>query len=65
MHSLPVVVCPELMSPENGRVDLSGMNFSSVATYSCDSGYNLIGSELRMCTADGTWSGEDPICQSK
>ena len=53
------------MDPDSGQVDLSGMDFGSVANYSCNSGYNLMGSELRMCTAEGTWSGEDSVCQSK
>ena len=53
------------MDPDNGQVVLSGMAFGSVANYSCDSGYILMGSELRMCMADGTWSGEDLVCQSK
>ena len=63
--TFPVVVCPELTNPDNGQVDLSGMNIGSLANYSCNSGYNLTGSELRMCMADGSWSGQDPVCQSK
>ena len=65
MHNLADVVCPELMNPDNGQVNLLGMDFGSVASYSCDSGYNLIGSVIRMCTFEGTWSGEDPICQGR
>ena len=53
------------MDPDNGQIVLSGTDFGSVANYSCDSGYNLMGSESRMCTAEGTWSGVDSTCQSK
>ena len=60
-----VVVCPGLMNPDNGQVELSDMVFGSIATYSCDTGYNLNGSVTRMCMADGQWSGENPACQSK
>ena len=61
------VTCIKLRDPENGQVhvDTSGMVLGSVANYCCDSGYNLVGSVVRMCTAEGTWSGEDPICQRK
>ena len=52
------VLCP-LMSPVNGRVSLSGL----VSTYTCDSGYKLIGSKTRTCQVDGTWSGALPSCK--
>ena len=61
-----VVVCPELMDPDNGSVQLSDMVFGSIATYTCETGYILNGSMSRDCMADGQWSGEeDPFCQSK
>ena len=65
MHICAVVVCPELLDPDNGQVQLSDVVFESTATYSCDTGYNLNGSVSRMCMADGQWNGEDPTCQSK
>ncbi len=34
------------------------------ATYSCDFGYNLNGSNTRTCQATGTWSGNKPACDS-
>ena len=60
-----VVVCPALMDPDNGQVELFDMVFGSTATYSCDTGYNLNGSVSRMCMAGGQWSEGDPLCQSK
>ena len=42
---------------------MSGTLFGSMANYSCDSGYRVIGISTRMCGADGTWSGEEPSCQ--
>ena len=55
------------MDPDNGEVELSTatMVFGSTASYSCDRGYNLNGSMSRVCMANGQWSEEDPICQSK
>ena len=65
-HSFCVDFCPELEVPSYGDINYSkGQAINSVATYRCDDGYNLIGSEKRTCQANGTWSGEDPFCESK
>ena len=34
----------------------------TIATYNCSSGYQLIGSSLRACEADGTWNGTTTYC---
>ena len=57
--------CGQLTPPMNGFLFLNGTSFESVAEYSCETGYDLIGEESRVCTNYSTWSGEDPICQSK
>ena len=51
--------------PENGRVSLSGTTYNSVVTYSCSSGYDLIGNNTRTCLETGNWSGGESICTSK
>ena len=33
--------------------------------YDCDPGYTVIGNSVRTCQADGAWSGEEPVCESK
>ena len=38
--------------------------FGQTATYSCDTGYILVGDSNRTCQATGVWSGSEPICQS-
>ena len=39
--------------------------FNSVATYSCNDGYNLVdGDMMRTCLASGNWSGAAPTCTS-
>ena len=59
----PAVDCGPLMNPANGTVDITqGTTFNQVATYSCDTGYGLVGNMTRTCQADGTWSGSEPIC---
>ena len=32
------------------------------ATYTCNSGFRLIGLSTRTCLSDGIWSGSEPIC---
>ncbi|XP_078592450.1 C4b-binding protein beta chain-like [Branchiostoma floridae x Branchiostoma japonicum] len=39
-----------------------GSFFNDRVTFVCDSGYDLHGSDRRMCLADGTWSGIQPVC---
>ncbi|XP_066300510.1 P-selectin-like [Branchiostoma lanceolatum] len=58
-----IVQCPTLTSPTNGGVGGSN-SYGSVATFTCDSGYNLVGASTRTCQADGTWSGSSPTCSA-
>ena len=52
-----------LHSVENGKVDISmGTTYTSLATYSCNTGYELRGDSTRLCQASGTWSGDQPSC---
>ena len=56
--------CDSLTDPANGQVDLtSGTTFGLNATYSCNTGYNLVGDSTRTCQATGEWSGSAPTCQ--
>ena len=58
-----VVLCSVLQDPINGSVEYSGVNAGSVAQYSCDEGFMLEGVTIRVCQADGLWSGDAPTCQ--
>ena len=58
------VDCGSLTNPNNGLVDTSsGTTFESTATYTCDIGYTLSGSQSRTCGAEGLWTFSEPICQ--
>ncbi len=59
------VDCGDLEDPDNGDVDFSSTIFKSVATYSCDTGFILVGVTTRVCQADGKWSGDAPTCERK
>ncbi len=66
------VYCPSLTAPGNGSVTIiSGVNLlsvGSVAAYSCDPGYTLLGPPTRTCEdpdsdSMGTWTGTMLECQ--
>ena len=62
--TIKVVNCGSLTNPDNGQVDtFVGTTFGSTATYTCDTGYTLSGSQTRTCGADGLWTSSEPFCQ--
>ena len=70
-HLPTAVDCIALMAPSNGAVDTtSGTTFMMNATYTCNTGYNIVGSEIRTCGASitsgptGVWSPAAPVCES-
>ncbi|XP_052786123.1 sushi, von Willebrand factor type A, EGF and pentraxin domain-containing protein 1-like [Mya arenaria] len=59
-----IVDCGILLNPDNGSVNLtSGTTFQQDASYSCDIGFTLVGSDKRVCLEDGTWNESEPVCQ--
>ena len=57
------VNCGTLPNPANGQVNTTGTTFGQTATYSCNTGYSLVGGSTRTCQATGVWSGSAPTCQ--
>ena len=67
---LKAVDCGPLTNPANGQVShTGGTTFGKRATYSCNTGYRLVGhsdlSSYRTCQATGRWYGSEPTCQGK
>ncbi|XP_035682609.1 polycystic kidney disease protein 1-like 2 [Branchiostoma floridae] len=56
--------CPVLPVPNNGS-RTEGHLYGDKVTFSCDEGYELIGSENRTCQANQSWSGTQPNCSRK
>ena len=46
----------------NGNVTFN-TEFNSQATYTCDTGFDLLGNNTRTCQADSTWTATDPTCE--
>ena len=61
----PVVTCELLSAPSNGQLSLPLLVFDSVATYTCNEGYQLTGNMKRTCLDTGLWSGFEPACSSE
>ena len=58
------VNCGTLANPANGQVSHTvGTTFGRASTYTCNTGYNLVGGSTRTCQATGVWSGSAPTCQ--
>ena len=57
------ITCPDLENPANGAVTVNGMNPGDTATYTCISGYELVGADTLTCGSDGMWSPEPPMCR--
>ena len=63
---LTAVNCGTLSNPANGQVShTGGTTYGQTATYSCNTGYNRVGSHIRTCQATGVWSGDAPTCQGR
>ena len=65
LYFLLVVDCFNLTAPSNGQVSLTTTTFGSVVMYTCKEGYLVMGSAMRECLANGSWSQQEPVCQSK
>ncbi|XP_058030532.1 P-selectin isoform X3 [Ahaetulla prasina] len=68
MPSCKAVQCPPLKNPENGKENCSNpyghFAYYSSCTFSCNSGFELVGSEKLNCTDQGNWTGDTPICEA-
>ena len=62
-----VVPCLPLNNPNNGIIrcslgDDNVTSFEDTCNFTCDTGYELTGSNTRTCQSDGNWSGSDDVC---
>ena len=57
-----LVDCGHPGTPRNGSVMFDDTLEGSVATYTCDFGFGLVGDSERTCQFDQTWTGTEPTC---
>ena len=58
--------CDTLSTPVNGEITCRsgrvGVGYEGdICSFTCNSGYELIGSDTRTCQSDGSWNGS-PVC---
>uniref|UniRef100_H2Y414 Sushi domain-containing protein n=1 Tax=Ciona savignyi TaxID=51511 RepID=H2Y414_CIOSA len=65
----PPVSCTSLVAPANGhmlgvRTDINGATVpvNNEVYFVCHDGFHLLGSEVRTCLGNDTWSGTDVMC---
>ena len=64
-----LVTCTQLTNPDNGVINCSlGDNgipsYADTCSFTCNTGYELTGSDTRTCQNDGSWSGSNAACQT-
>ena len=57
--------CGDLESPLFGEVNVINTTFESVANYTCQRGYSINGTSIRLCGGDGLWLDAMPQCIRK
>ena len=65
--TLLAISCPSLSEPSNGIIKCSvkndrGFSYEDTCNFTCETGYELIGSESRTCQINGNWSGSIAMC---
>ena len=62
------IQCNDLSTPANGEITSCssgkvGVGYEGdTCGFTCNTGYELTGSDTRTCLSDGSWSGSDDVC---
>ncbi len=57
------LACPALAAPAHGMISASTVKAGASVTFTCESGYALIGVDSLTCQPDGNWSDTPPTCE--
>ena len=67
--SFYAALCPDPVDINNGMITFTGNSINDTATYSCNSGFELIGDATRTCTQVDVnfaiFSPQAPFCRRK
>ena len=57
--------CPILQAPKYGSISavLNNPKSGDVVAFTCNDGYNLLGSDVRTCLETAEWTGKAVSCQ--
>ena len=63
-----IVPCLSLTDPNNGVMTCSlgddrVSSYEDTCSFTCNTGYELTGSDSRTCQSDGSWSGSKTMCK--
>lgn len=50
-------------APAHGSLDYTATTYGSLAIYSCEQGYTLVGNATVTCGESGAWSDGAPVCE--
>ena len=57
-------MCPMLTAPQNGTISCPmGHTNGSMCSFTCDTGFTLIGSSRRICRTTTAWTGTPTFCR--
>ena len=59
------ILCKLPEKPDNGMVSFTSRAVGAQATYRCGHNHRLVGSSVRRCQGNQTWTPEVPRCESK
>ncbi|XP_065902163.1 uncharacterized protein [Dysidea avara] len=59
------ITCRPFEPIANGKIEVTGLTYASVAHFICDPGYYITGSAVRSCDTDGEWNGIEGVCKRK
>ncbi|XP_048581975.1 uncharacterized protein LOC116616154 [Nematostella vectensis] len=57
--------CFAISAPSHGFMSCSGHSTDDICSFSCETGYELLGSRTRVCLSNGQWSGSAVECAQK
>ena len=62
-----LVSCLPLTDPDNGEIscmlgDDNVLSYEDTCSFTCNTGYELTGSDIRTCQSNGNWNGIEAIC---
>ena len=64
------IQCDKLPTPSNGEITSCSSGSIGVGydrdtcSFTCNTGYELTGSNTRTCQSDGSWSGTKTMCKN-